>query len=202
MSRQSKTTAAKAGKTTAKAVNKVVDAGEVNTSPVETLSLTERITKRLVEQIHVRHMNPSVCVLTLDRNKGKMGEKVFQGYQERLITIGELIEIAPNTKLFTGEDGHGTNAALYIEDAEVREYLGFGGYDENGDYVDQIVLTEERVLEILNEKNKKKFEQEIEGFRGDITKVNLIRDTIRRTKFNDAQRIKYIEKELDIEITF
>lgn len=184
-------------------VNKIVDMREGATSnaPSE-VSLNERITKRLVEQINVRHMNPNICILTIDKNKGKMGEKLFQGYQERLISVGELIEIAPNTKLFTGEDGHGTNAALYIDDEEVREYLGFGSYDEDGNYKDQIVMTTERIEEILNEKNKKKFEEEISSFKGDIVKTNLIRDMIKRTGYNNAQRIKYIEKVLDIEITF
>lgn len=182
--------------------NKSMVDKEVVKNTTSEIPLVERIAKRMVEQVSVRHMNPNVCVLTLDRNKGKMGEKVFQGYQTRLISIGELMEIAPNTKLFLGEDGLGTNAALYIEDAEVREYLGFGSYNENGEYQDQVVLTEENILDILNEKSDKIFKEKISSFIGDITKINLIRDMVRRTGFNNAQRVKYIEKVLDIEITF
>ena len=181
-------------------INNVTPMVEENKSEIKestsssTMSLVERISKRMVEQVSVRHLNPNVCILTLDKSKGKMGEKVFQGYQSRLISIGELMEIAPNTKLFTGSDGKGTNAPLYIEDAEVREYLGFG---EN-----QKVLTKDKILEILEEPDKNKFEESIDMFKNDITKINLLRDMIVTQGYNDAQRIKYIEKVLDIEINF
>lgn len=177
--------------------NKVREAVNENAS----LTISERINRRLLAPVQVRHTNPNYCILTINRRGGKGGEKVFQGYQTQTMLIQELINIANTTKLFKGEDGKGKNAALFIEDAELREYLGFDVVDENGKLVEsQSILDDEAVLSVLNNPKKKDFEKSISEFKNNITKTKLLQDVIKRTKFNDAQKIKYVENVLDINI--
>lgn len=164
-------------------------------------TLSERINSKMMQPIRVTHTSPVVCILKL--GKGKDKEKVFKAYQTQTILLKDLLEVANNTRLFTGSDGKGRNASLYIEDPDVRVYLGFDELDEKGEIVsEQVVLTTEEISNILNQKNKKAFEEAIGEFKGNISRTKLLEDAIVKSGYNDAQRIKYIEKVLNIEISF
>lgn len=164
-------------------------------------ALSDRINSKMMQPIRVTHTSPVVCILKL--GKGKDKEKVFKSYQTQTVLLKDLLEVANNTRLFTGSDGKGRNAALYIEDPDVRAYLGFDELSEEGEVIsEQVVLTTEEITNILNQKNKKAFEEAIEEFKGNISRIKLLEDVIVNTKYNDAQRIKYIEKILNIEISF
>lgn len=163
-------------------------------------TVSERINKRLIEPVRVRHTNPNFCVLTIGKKGDKGNEKIFKGYQTITMQIQEIIEVALITKLFKGEDGNGKNAALYIEDTEVRQYLGFEQVDKGGKVIPQEIMDDKSLLAILEGSSQEKFEEHVESFKDNITKIKLLEDVIKRTQFNNAQRIKYIEKVLDINI--
>lgn len=172
----------------------------VGASDKDVLSLDDRINKRLLQSVKVRHMAPVVCILK--KGPGKINEMIFGPYQTKAMAVQDVIAIANTTKLFTGVDGKGTNASLYIEDADIRQYLGFDEVSENGTVIEQEILSEEEITKILNLKNKKSFEKRIAEFANSISKTNLLKDMIVKTGYNDAQRIKYIEEHLGIEISF
>ncbi len=172
---------------------------EIKKDAPETLTLTERINKRLIEPVQVRHLNPNYCMLILKKGD-KSGEKTFKGYQSVSIKVQDLINIANTTKLFLGEDGFGKNAFLYIEDSEIRQYLGFEKVKEDGTIIPQEIMTEKVLLSKLNDSTKKEFELMVNSFKNNITKIKLLEDVIQKTGFNDAQKIKYIEKTLNINI--
>lgn len=160
------------------------------------------INSRLIEPVQVRHNNPSPCVLTIGRRGEKGSEKIFKGYQTATMKIQDIINIAGSTKLFSGEDGFGKNAALYVEDDEVRFYLGFDKVDSKGNIVLQEVLDNKGVLEILNNPKPKVFEEKIASFKENAVIIRLLKDVIKNTGFNDAKRVKYIENVLKINIEF
>ena len=82
------------------------------------------------------------------------------------VNYQEVINIANTTKIFKGEDGYGKNAILYIDDKEVREYLGFDIVNEDGDIVEkQDILDDENILSILEDSDEELFESEIESFK-------------------------------------
>lgn len=163
------------------------------------MKLVESINKRLLQPVKIRHTSPVVCVLKMGKDKNK--DIVFGKYQVQPMLVQDILSIANTTKLFKGDDGKGQNASLYIEDAEVRQYLGFESVSENGDIIQQNILSEEEVLLMLKS-NKKAFEKELKKFEGSVAKTKLLADIIKRTGYNDAQRIKYIEKFLNITISF
>ena len=165
------------------------------------LTLSEKINSKMMQPVRVTHTSPVVCILKL--GKGKDKEKVFRPYQTQTILLKDLLEVANNTRLFTGVDGKGKNASLYIEDPDVRAYLGFDTLNDEGEVIaEQVVLTTEEILNILSQKNKKAFEAAIEEFKGNISRIKLLEDVIVKNNYNDAQRIKYIEKVLNIDISF
>ena len=163
-------------------------------------TLTERVNKRLIEPVQVKHLNPNICVLTLGKRGEKGNEKIFKGYQSITVKVQDLLNIAETTKLFKGEDGKGKNASLYIEDAEIRQYLGFETVKSDGTVVPQDILTDKILLNKLQDSTKREFENMVNSFKQDIAKIKLLEDVIKKTGFNDAQKIKYIEKTLNISI--
>lgn len=173
-----------------------------NTETVITVSdVLEKVNKRLLQSIKVTNTRPIMCVLNNGKGKGKQYERAFKKYQSLSMTVQDVLNIAPMTKLFTGTDGKGSEAALYIEDTEVRQALGFDEInEENGIVTPQDILDNDGVLEILNLSNEKNFKKKIKSFKGDVSKTQLVSDVIKSKKYNDAQRIQYIEKTLSIKI--
>lgn len=71
----------------------------------------------------------------------------------RQITAGEVqSQVYDNTSLFTGTDGQGTHAKIYIDDKETRVHLGFETDDKDDK---QEVVTVERIKQILGYKTQK-----------------------------------------------
>lgn len=201
MTKNTKTTAtAKKAATAAKKVVAPV-VTENNATAVDAFAaLSDRINKKLMHPIQVRHTTPVACILKLGKG-GKHNEKAFGAYQTQSMQVQDVLSVANTTRLFTGDDGKGTNAPLYIEDADVRAYLGFDVLDESGSIEQkQTILDEDGIVNILNLTNKKAFETAIEEFQGNIAKMKLLADMIKKSGYNDAQRIKYIEKVLNIDI--
>lgn len=160
----------------------------------------EKINSRLLEPVQVRNITAGNVTLVLEKNNGQESTKRFKAHQIVTIKVQDLIAIAPNTKLFTGEDGKGTNAMLYIEDNDLRKYLGFDNYDAEGKTIKQSVLDEKTVLKIIKEKDEEIFKESIVNVFNNIIKKRILEDVIKNTAFNDAKKIKYIENTLRINI--
>ena len=94
-------------------------------------------------------------------------------------------------KLFTGYDGYGSHATLFIDDSYTREYLDFDSEDGTRK---QNILTDSKVKSIFDTKNfdafEKKFTSEI------VTRAEkfAVMQAIKRLKINDYSRIRFAEK--------
>lgn len=108
------------------------------------------------------------------------------------LSRGEIqAQVFANNSMFSGTDGKGNHAKIYIEDKETRVLVGFEDEDSKET---QKVLTPERVKEILEYKQQKTFEKKIEEeVVLDSEKVLLIEEA-KRQKVNDYDKIKFIEE--------
>lgn len=107
-----------------------------------------------------------------------------------LLTVEEIqAQVFGGNTLFTGIDGSGTNARLFVQDAEVRQFLDFETKDEQ-----QKVMTEKEIKAILALKTQDKFEEKIkENIKTEAEKVKLMQ-IAQKTKFNDHEKIQFLEE--------
>lgn len=110
----------------------------------------------------------------------------------RQITAGEVqSQVYDNTSLFTGTDGQGTHAKIYIDDKETRVHLGFETDDKDDK---QEVVTVERIKQILGYKTQKAFEENVQKeILLESEKAQLF-DVAKKEKINDYAKIKFIEE--------
>jgi hypothetical protein len=94
-------------------------------------------------------------------------------------------------KFIAGVDGLGSHAEIYIDNKELREYLEFDNPTEKRT---QFVLDEEKCKSILELKTQKAFEKSVkENVLTNQEKLKLV-DVARKNKFNDYEKIKFIEE--------
>lgn len=100
-------------------------------------------------------------------------------------------QVFSNNIMFTGTDGRGTNARIYIDDKATRVLVGFE--DEEGKE-EQKVLTPERVKQILALKTLKSFKDNIEkDVKTQAEKLVLIEEA-KKQGLNDYKKIQFIEE--------
>ncbi|MEC2307619.1 hypothetical protein [Bacillus atrophaeus] len=110
----------------------------------------------------------------------------------RQITAGEVqSQVYDNTSLFTGTDGQGTHAKIYIDDKETRVHLGFETEDKEDK---QEVVTVERIKQILGYKTQKAFEENVQKeILLESEKAQLF-EVAKKEQINDYAKIKFIEE--------
>lgn len=173
----------------------------------------ETNTKSNVKKAEIKSKVEEIETETKDKvEEVRMDEKVsvssiapwITGFA-RIITIGD-VSIPPNgtvrlsreevlaqgqsnNKLITGIDGIGSHATLYIEDAWLREELGF-----DTDETKQQVLTKELVKTIFEKKTMPQFKKEIEE--NVVTRAERfsLLNMIKTLKINDYNKIAFCEE--------
>lgn len=109
----------------------------------------------------------------------------------RLTRAEVQAQVYANNTMFTGIDGKGSNARIYIDDKDTRVLVGFE--DETGTE-EQKVLTPERVKQILNTKTLKTFKDNIEKeVKTQAEKLVLVEEA-KKLELNDYKKIQFIEE--------
>lgn len=104
------------------------------------------------------------------------------------LTAGEIItQVQNGNTLFTGIDGQGSHATLYIEDKPTRIEADFE--TENSD---QKVISEEAVKNLFA-KNKRDFEAILPNMIKTRAEEFAIVEMIRKFKFNDYEKVRSVE---------
>lgn len=105
---------------------------------------------------------------------------------------GEVIAQAQNgNRLFTGIDGVGSHATLYIEDADTRVELGFDIKEERKT---QDVLNTELVAKLFSYKGlSKAFKDKVDELIVTNAEKVAIMNMIKKGNYNDFEKIRYIE---------
>lgn len=115
------------------------------------------------------------------------------------VPINEIIaQVNENNRLFTGDDEKGTNARVYIEDDELRKYLGFDSEDSKEK---QDILTEDEIVKILGYKTFSSFKENIEKKVLYPFQKSLLMEVAIKNKLNDLAKVQFIEEYTELKFT-
>ena len=93
--------------------------------------------------------------------------------------------------LFTGIDGVGSHATLYIEDAATREELDF---DNKKEKKVQKILTPELVAKLFSYKGMSKtFKDKVSEYIVTSAEKSAVMMMIKKGNYNDYEKIRFIE---------
>ena len=126
------------------------------------------------------------------------GDVLIQPNGVMRITRGEVLsQIASGNKMFTGEDGLGSHARIYIMDKDTRVEADFE--DAEGKQ-EQNVINDDKVKSIFALKTKTAFEKAIkENFVTTAEKAVLVED-VKKFGLNEYGRVKCIESYTNMKV--
>ena len=99
-----------------------------------------------------------------------------------------LAQVNNNNTMFTGTDGNGNHAMLYIDDDETREYIGYD--KEEGK---QLVFTDEIVKKLFS-MPQDEFENKIKYYIVTRAEKYSLMEAIKRLGLNDYSKIMFAER--------
>ena len=108
--------------------------------------------------------------------------------KQRLSRNEVQAQINSGNKLFSGTDGRGSHATIYIDDAATRQLVGF---EEEGEH--QAIFTDETAKKLFNI-NYAAFETSVQDLVVTEAEKNALMDAIRRLGLNDYRKIVFAEK--------
>lgn len=108
------------------------------------------------------------------------------------ISRGEIIaQIQNGNKLFTGIDGMGSHATLFVDDAPTRREAGFESEDGKRP---QDVLTDEKMKKLFELKTFKTFKERFVEVIVTRAEKYTAMEMIRKAKFNDFDKINFAQQ--------
>ena len=118
-------------------------------------------------------------------------EILLEGGKSTTINNAELVTLADNQDIMFYGTGNGDHARVYVDSKEFREHVGF---DDPENKRSQFVLTNDELQKIFDLKQDAAFKKNIkEKVIMSHEKQNII-DYARKTKFNDYDKIKFLEE--------
>lgn len=104
----------------------------------------------------------------------------------------EIASQCSNSNIFfVGTDSQGSHARVYIENPELRIYVGFDSEDGK---IKQNILTDEKCQDLLEIKTQKSFEKKIQEEIVTEHEKDRILAYARKIKFNDFDKISFLEE--------
>ena len=129
------------------------------------------------EKIQIRNLcNWAVSFKRID----SVGDVLVPANSTMRIARGEVFtQVQSGNNLFTGTDGIGSHARIYIDDKDTRVELDFESEDGKKT---QNIISDDKIKEIFAIKTKTAFEKAV------------ISNAVKKFKFNEYDRIKFIEE--------
>lgn len=90
---------------------------------------------------------------------------------------------------FTGEDGHGSHARIYVEDPAIRKEFEF-----ETETVKQKVLTDDKLAKLFEYKRMGDFEKNMKDLVVIHAERFILVEYIKKHKINDYEKIKAVER--------
>lgn len=102
-----------------------------------------------------------------------------------------MAQIYNNNRLFTGDDGKGSHARIFIEDEKIRLEAEFENKEDNKS---QEILTDEKLKGIFSLKTLVSFKKNVqEKVKSQAEKAKVI-EYAKAHKINDHDKIEFLEK--------
>lgn len=120
-----------------------------------------------------------------------IGDVTIPAEGSKRLSRSEIISQVQNgNRLFTGTDGNGSHATLYIDDAPTRKEIGFDSEDGKDT---QAVFNDTAIAKVFSLKTQSVFEKNlVEVIRTRAEKYAVIQ-AIKRLKINDYSKIRFVE---------
>lgn len=140
------------------------------------------------EKIQIKNLcNWSISFKRLD----SIGDVLIPANTTVRISRGEVFSQAQsNNVLFTGVDGVGSHARIYIMDKDTR--IGLDFEDADGKRT-QNIINEEKIKEIFSIKAKNAFEKAIRDSIVTQAEKAVLVESVKKLKFNEYDKVKFIE---------
>lgn len=107
------------------------------------------------------------------------------------LSRGEIIaQVQSGNRLFTGTDGKGSHATLFIEDAPTRIEVEFESEDGK---IKQDIFSDEKIKALFAE-NLIKFKTDFKAAICTRAEKYAVIETIKRLKINDFDKIRFVEE--------
>lgn len=153
---------------------------EKNTDTVKELNLEEKISIKSIAGWTTGFQRiESTGDVTIPKN-GKV----------RLPRSEVISQVQSGNKLFTGTDGKGSHATLYIDDEPTRLEVEFDSKEENRV---QLVLTPDVVEKMFSYKTIKTFKEKLEKVVVTRAEKYALTQIINKLKLNDHEKIRIVE---------
>lgn len=120
-----------------------------------------------------------------------VGDVLVPPYGSTRLSTSEVIaQVQSNRPLFTGTDGAGSHATYYINDEQLRRYLGFDAPDGTAS---QKYLTEKLVKKLFEAKSQRAFEESFAELVKTRAEKKYVIRCIENLKINDFSKIRFAE---------
>lgn len=136
----------------------------------------------------VTNLCPWAITFTLP-NSG--GEVRIEGNKSTTINNSELVTMKDNNNVMLCGTGDGNHARLYVDNPDFREYVGFDDVESKHK---QFILIPEECKKICELKTDSVFKKHVEEKIVLEHEKAIFMDYCRRTKFNDHNRIVFLEE--------
>jgi len=120
-----------------------------------------------------------------------VGDVMIKANATRELLNGEIVsQVNNNNVFFVGTDGLGSHARIYIENPELRQYIGF---ESNDGKKKQDIITDDKCEYIFNLKTQKAFEDNVNKSIVTEHEKDKIMEYARKNKINDFEKIYFLE---------
>jgi hypothetical protein len=119
------------------------------------------------------------------------GDEFIKANQVVYITNSEIETQVQNGNTFFVGTSNGDHARCYIENPEMREYLGF---DNPSEKRNQLILNDEKCKQIFEYKTFSTFKKHIEEEVITNQEKAMIVNYAKKSKINDYDKVKFIEE--------
>ncbi|MCD8290025.1 MAG: hypothetical protein LUC91_00815 [Prevotella sp.] len=118
-----------------------------------------------------------------------IGDVTLPPYGTIRLSRNEIIsQVQTGNKLFSGLDGRGSHATLYIDDAPTRRELEFETAD-----MKQLVFSKEKMKELFGLKTQSTFEKNFREAIKTRAEKNAAINAIKELNLNDYKKIRFVE---------
>lgn len=151
---------------------------------------TNIITEKKLD-LEKRSSIKNLCPWTVSFTLPISGASVLLGADKKTsVNNQELVTLCENSNvMFTGI-GNGNHARIYIENEELRKYVGY----DSDDGVKQFILTDEECQRILDYKTLSTFKKHLEDEVVANHEKAKIMKYARKIKINDYEKIMILEE--------
>ena len=130
--------------------------------------------------------------VSFSRKAEGIGDVLINPNGSYRLSRNEIIaQVQSGNRLFSGTDGLGSHATIFIDDAPTRKEVGFESEDGK---TKQKIFSDKLVQKLFGYATQANFENAVQTFIITRAEKYAIIEAVKRLKLNDYSKIRFIEK--------